>query len=91
MIVGGNGNDVIRAGRGKDMIDGGKGRNRLFGGNGADGFHLRQNGHQIISDFEIGKDYFILNGSMDPHDFEFEDNGRLIINNDKIIASIDWR
>ena len=90
-IVGGNGNDVIRAGNGKDMIDGGKGRNRLFGGNGADGFHLRQNGHQIISDFEIGKDYFILNGSMDPRDFEFEDNGRLIIINDKIVASIDLR
>ncbi len=90
-IVGGNGNDVIRAGNGKDMIDGGKGRNRLFGGNGADGFHLRQNGYQIISDFEIGKDYFILNGYMDPRDFEFEDNGRLIIINDKIVASIDLR
>ena len=74
-IIAGNGNDIIRSGGGKDIIDGGRGTNRVFGGKGRDGFHLRQNGHQIISDFQIGKDYFILNRSMDPHDLEFEDNG----------------
>ena len=89
-IIAGNGNDIIRSGGGKDIIDGGRGTNRVFGGKGRDGFHLRQNGHQIISDFQIGKDYFILNRFMDPHDFKFEDNGRSIVSNGSVIATVDW-
>lgn len=56
-LFGGAGDDYIDGGKGFDLIHGGKGNDYLIGGAGKDMFVFgRNDGHDTIADFEIGKD-----------------------------------
>lgn len=69
-LVGGAGNDRLRGGAGDDHLNGGSGNDKLTGGTGADVFEFLHipDGHNIITDFEIGVDHIYL--SDFPRDFE---------------------
>jgi Ca2+-binding RTX toxin-like protein len=70
-IFGGGGNDRLRGGNGADYLNGGSGNDMLSGGTGADIFDFvhNNNGHDIITDFQIGIDHIYLSNST----WDFED------------------
>jgi len=64
-VFGGEGNDtlfgdgdidVVRGGNGNDRVDGGQGNDALYGGAGNDTFVFSR-GHDIVQDYESGKDH----------------------------------
>jgi hypothetical protein len=64
-LNGGDGNDILLGGKGDDLLDGGLGNDSLTGGNGVDKFLLSANsGTDTITDFEIGKDLFVLGNGL---------------------------
>ncbi|GEM_PF-6470982 len=65
IIYGGAGNDRLRGGTGDDFLSGGSGDDKLTGGLGADVFEFKHisDGHDIITDFQIGIDHIYLSGS----------------------------
>lgn len=61
VLDGGNNDDVIWGGQGRDLLNGKQGADTLYGNEGADQFVLNQNsGTDIIGDFVIGEDKFVL-------------------------------
>lgn len=63
-ILGGAGDDVLRAGDGADWLDGGAGLDVLFGGGGRDTFVLRfgEIDLDVIGDFSLGEDVILFLG-----------------------------
>jgi hypothetical protein len=61
-LIGGNEDDILHGGQGDDLLNGGLGDNTLVGGAGADQFVLAVGGTNMINDFEIGIDTFVLEG-----------------------------
>lgn len=56
-LAGGKGNDRLDGGNGADQLNGGLGNDLLTGGDGADLFVMDvRNGHDTVTDFEIGLD-----------------------------------
>jgi Ca2+-binding RTX toxin-like protein len=62
MIFGGGGNDRLRGGNGVDYLNGGGGDDLMTGGAGIDVFEFipATDGHDIITDFQIGTDQIML-------------------------------
>jgi len=59
------GTDTLFGGRGNDILNGGDGDDILVGGKGRDKFVLQlQAGSDVISDFQIGEDLFLLAGGL---------------------------
>lgn len=69
-LIGGSGHDRLRGGTGEDYLNGGRGNDVLTGGQGADTFEFLHipDGHNIITDFEVGIDHIFL--SDFPRSFE---------------------
>ena len=61
-LIGGDEDDILHGGSGDDLLDGGLGDNDLVGGAGADHFVLADGATNIIGDFEVGIDRFLLDG-----------------------------
>lgn len=62
-IFGNKGNDTLLGGFGKDTLTGGQGDDKLAGGSGADTFIFGRNeGDDVIRDFETGRDIITLGG-----------------------------
>ena len=61
-IFGGGGNDRLRGGNWADYLNGGSGNDMLSGDTGADilDFVHNNNGHDVITDFQIGIDHIYL-------------------------------
>ncbi len=59
-LIGGDEDDMLHGGAGDDLLNGGLGDNNLVGGAGADQFVLAIGGTNIIGDFEVGIDRFLL-------------------------------
>ena len=60
-ITGEGGSDIIFGGAGKDNLRGGAGRDQLSGQGGSDAFFLSpNNGADLISDFQDGLDFIVL-------------------------------
>jgi Ca2+-binding RTX toxin-like protein len=61
-IIGGAGDDRLRGGDGNDYLNGGWGNDKLSGGTGADVFEFNHHadGHDVITDFEVGVDQIYL-------------------------------
>ena len=65
-LFGGASNDMLYGGAGNDLLRGGAGNDVLTGGVGADSFVFEmasQNGLDTITDFEVGSDRLVFNGS----------------------------
>ncbi len=64
-LKGGQGYDLLLGGSGNDLLEGGTGRNILQGGASADSFILdRTDSFDLILDFQIGEDQFILQDGL---------------------------
>lgn len=64
-LDGKSGTDTLFGGRGNDILNGGDGDDILVGGKGRDKFVLQlQAGSDVISDFQIGEDLFLLAGGL---------------------------
>jgi VCBS repeat-containing protein len=61
-LFGDNGNDTLDGGNGADVLNGGAGDNTLTGGQGNDSFNFDSSatGNNIITDFAVGRDHFVL-------------------------------
>lgn len=60
-LRGGEGDDTLDGGRGADVLQGGEGADALIGGRGADSFvYADGEGGDVIADFQIGTDRFLL-------------------------------
>jgi Ca2+-binding RTX toxin-like protein len=82
MIFGGGGDDRLRGGNGVDYLNGGAGNDLLTGGAGADMFDFipASDGHDIITDFQIGTDYIRLgHGVMGFDDLILTQQGRKVV------------
>ncbi len=81
VLYGNRGRDVLMGGEGADVIDGGRGSDTLTGGWGRDVFVFRSldKGHDVITDFEDGRDVIKIEG-LSYDDFVFtSDAGRTVI------------
>ncbi|MGG6267981.1 choice-of-anchor I family protein [Leptolyngbya sp. AN03gr2] len=64
-LYGLSGDDILRGGNGDDTLFGGIGNDRLVGGAGRDTFVIRrQDGLDVIEDFEVGVDRIGLAGNL---------------------------
>lgn len=70
----GDGNDRLIGGGGADSLNAGEGDDILRGGGGADVFvFARDHGHDVIDDFQMGRDQIRLVGLGDPGDLAYRD------------------
>lgn len=86
MIFGGGGDDRLRGGNGVDYLDGGAGNDLMTGGAGADVFVFKpvSDGHDLITDFQIGTDHIkLIHGTWDFADLILTQQGR------KVVVTID--
>jgi Ca2+-binding RTX toxin-like protein len=82
MIFGGGGDDRLRGGNGVDYLNGGAGSDLMTGGAGADMFDFipASDGHDIITDFQIGTDHIRLgHGAMNFDDLILTQQGRKVV------------
>ena len=80
-LSGGSGRDDFVGGRGDDRLEGGRGIDALTGGHGRDQFVFgRKSGHDVVTDFEPGRDLLEFVGASRPGDLAFRetDDGTLI-------------
>ncbi|BAQ65487.1 cadherin domain-containing protein [Geminocystis sp. NIES-3709] len=65
LLKGDNGNDTLLGGSGNDTLVGGMGNDTLTGGSGADYFRFNSpsEGINTITDFKVGEDSIVLQGS----------------------------
>lgn len=77
VLKGGSGADILRGGDSDDRLLGGTGDDTLTGGSGRDKFiFTRGDGHDRITDFEIGRDTIVIDrGASDLSDLEFTRKG----------------
>jgi len=77
VLKGGGAADILRGGDGDDKLVGGTGDDMLTGGSGRDKFvFTRGDGHDRITDFEIGRDTIVIDrGASGISDLEFTRKG----------------
>ncbi|HHP7230484.1 MAG TPA: S8 family serine peptidase [Xenococcaceae cyanobacterium] len=64
-IEGGDDDDLLLGGIGRDILFGGEGTDTLVGGSNIDGFILQPStGGDLIQDFQVGQDRFILESNL---------------------------
>jgi serralysin len=64
-LIGGNGDDLMYGSQGNDQLEGGAGNDTMFGGSLNDTFIFDMgHGHDIINDFEIGRDIIVLDSNL---------------------------
>lgn len=79
-LFGGDGRDSLSGDRGDDWLSGGEGDDRLTGGAGRDTFVLGEGGRDVVTDFRLGDDAFVLADGAQVVDFDLADvdgDGRL--------------
>ena len=75
-LLGMSGEDTLRGDDGDDLLNGGRGNDTYRGGNGADTFVLGKNeGTDIITDFEMGTDQIVLGNGLSTNDVQLLESG----------------
>lgn len=95
-LDGGNGNDELRGADNADRLTGGLGDDLLSGGFGADLFLFAAgDGHDTITDFQVGSDTLDIGGQTIEMqtEFDIDDNGsldtRLILSSGDVIDLLE--
>lgn len=90
-----DGDDVVNAGDGNDIIYGGRGSDILFGGAGRDNFvfdtdDFEDGSVDIIADFELGEDQFLIRGLSEDDAIAFDSTtGSISLNGEEVIRFED--
>ncbi|MGD1805525.1 tandem-95 repeat protein, partial [Dapis sp. BLCC M126] len=92
LLFGNQDNDELRGNEGDDTLDGGDGVDTLTGGSGRDSFVVDQSlGADIITDFNINQDFFILGDGIIAEDLIITQgqNGTEIRFNNQLLVTLE--